>query len=199
MSKEARSEKSNRGRRRRDEGSGHSWQKEQPQQAFHTALGNPCGTSICLCLQEQPTPIRSFVVTVKRKEVEVFLKSAFKDLRKFQLCFRRQMQRGSSKSALWTRIPRKMGHSQLQGSTVLWEDGAPCMQRAMHGRTVQRYLPDFDKRTIPSFSDLPFNESVPPEHPQLPPALIRGIPQVEATPRRKKWSLPGCSMLHKWQ
>lgn len=45
----------------------------------------------------------------------------------------------------------------------------------MHRRTVQCYLPDFDKCTIPSFSDLPFNKSASPEHPQLPKALIRGI------------------------
>lgn len=49
------------------------------------------------------------------------------------------------------------------------------MEGATHGRTVQCYLPDFDKRAIPSFSDLRFNKSAPPEHPQRPLALIRGI------------------------
>lgn len=44
--------------------------------------------------------MRSFAVAVKGKEVEVSLKSAFKDLRKFQLCRRKQEQRGSGKSAL---------------------------------------------------------------------------------------------------
>lgn len=64
-----------------------------------TQLGNPCAVSICV-VQEQPTPMRSFVVTVKGKEMEVSLKSAFKDLRKFQLCRRKHVQRGNGKSAL---------------------------------------------------------------------------------------------------
>lgn len=100
MSKEARSEGSNlpEGGGDRMRGVGIPGRKNSRSRHF-AVLGNPRAVSICV-VQEQPTPIRSFVVTVKGKEVEVSLKSAFKGLRKFQLCCRRQVQRGSRKSAL---------------------------------------------------------------------------------------------------
>lgn len=93
------------------------------------------------------------------------------------------MNRNSEKSGPFTTSARP---AQFSGRMAL------CTReerRATYGRTVQCYLPDFDKRTVPSFSDLRFNKSAPPKHPQLPPALITGIsgfPSADGIPHKWK-------------